>query len=113
MGIDCRVTRPTAEQVDTRSDVRVARVAGKQWGVVSIDELRACGLSDDAVLARVRAGWLHPLHRGVYAVGHDNPPLEGRFLAAVKACGAGAVLSHFAAAAHVGMVRWDARHPEG
>src|SRR3954453_19948283 len=85
MDIDCRVSRPTPEQVDSRRDSRVARLAAKQWGVVSIHELRGCGLSDDAVLVRVRAGWLHPLHRGVYAVGHDNPPLEGRFLAAVKA----------------------------
>jgi very-short-patch-repair endonuclease len=48
----------------------------------------------------------------VYAVGHDNPPLEGRFLAAVRACGAEAVLSHFSAAALFGLVRWDHRHPE-
>jgi hypothetical protein len=48
----------------------------------------------------------------VYAVGHDNPPLEGRFLAAVLACGAHAVLSHFSAAALFGLMRWDHRHPE-
>jgi Protein of unknown function (DUF559) len=52
------------------------------------------------------------MHRGVYAVGHANPPLEGRFLAAVKACGRDAVLSHFSAAALLGLVRWDGRHPE-
>jgi hypothetical protein len=38
--------------------------------------------------------------------------LEGRFIAAVKACGEGAVLSHFAAAALWGMVAWDDRYPE-
>jgi len=38
--------------------------------------------------------------------------LEGRFLAAVKACGPGAVLSHFSAAALYELVRWDDRHPE-
>ena len=53
---------------------------------------------------RVRNGRLHPLHRGVYAVGHPNLPLEGRFLAAVKACGPGAVLSHYSAAALWGFV---------
>src|SRR4051794_15040044 len=112
MEIDCRVNRPTPERVDSRRDTRVARLAARQWGVVSIHELRTCGLSDDAVLARVRAGWLHPLHRGVYAVGHDNPPLEGRFLAAVKACGPDACLSHYAAGARLGIVRWDGRLPE-
>ncbi len=86
-------------------------LAADQFGVVSIDDLRACGLSRDAVSTRVQAGRLHPLHRGVYAVGHTNISVEGRFLAAVKACGPGAVLSHFAAAAHWGMVEWDGRHP--
>ena len=50
--------------------------------------------------------------RGVYAVGHASPPVEGCFLAAIKACGAGAVLSHFTAAAVLGIVEWDGRDPE-
>jgi very-short-patch-repair endonuclease len=50
--------------------------------------------------------------RGVYAVGHASPPLEGCFLAAIKACGPGAVLSHFTAAAVLGIVEWDGRDPE-
>ncbi len=87
-------------------------MAGEQWGVLSIEELRDCGLSHDTVAVRVRSGRLHQLHRGVYAVGHPNPPLQGRFLAAVKACGAGAVLSHYSAGALWGFVNWDDRHPE-
>lgn len=79
--------------------------------MVSIHELRLCGLSDKAVATRVRRGWLHPVHRGIYAVGHANISIEGRFLAAVKACGPGAVLTHYAAAAHWRMVRWDDRYP--
>jgi hypothetical protein len=47
----------------------------------------------------------------VYAVGHTNISTEGRYLAAVKACGTGAVLSHYAAAAHWAMVTWDDRFP--
>jgi Transcriptional regulator, AbiEi antitoxin/Protein of unknown function (DUF559) len=112
MEIDCRVSPSYGHQVDSRPDVEVARRAAGQWGVVSVGELRECGLSKKAVSSRVRNGWLHQLHRGVYAVGHDNPPVAGRFLAAVKACGAGAVLSHFAAGAHLGLVRWDGRQPE-
>src|SRR6185503_7019823 len=95
MGDACQITRPRAEQPDTR----VARRAEKAWSVLGVRELRACGLSDDAIANRVERGWLHPMHRGVYAVGHGNPPLEGRFLAAVKACGPAALLSHFSAAA--------------
>ena len=48
----------------------------------------------------------------MYAVGHANLPLEGRFLAAVKACGPWAVLSHYAAAALLEFVEWDERDPE-
>ena len=50
-------------------------------------ELRACGLTQDAIARRVRNGRLHPLYRGVYAVGHANLAREGWWLAAVKACG--------------------------
>jgi hypothetical protein len=42
----------------------------------------------------------------VYAVGHPHLPLEGRFLAALLACGDGAVLSHRAAAAVGGFLDW-------
>jgi hypothetical protein len=97
---------------DTRPDVRVAQLAAEQWGVLSLDELRGCGLSRKEVMGRVRNGRLHILHRGVYAIGHPNVPLEGRFLAAVKACGPGAVLSHFSAAVLYELFRWDDRYPE-
>lgn len=109
---DCRLDRLRIDEVDTRPDGLVARRAARQYGVLSIAELRGCGLTPDAVAARVAKGWLHPLYRGVYAVGHAGVSLEGRFLAAVKACGDGASLSHFSAAAHLGLVRWDGRWPE-
>src|SRR5512133_2397272 len=99
-------------EVDTRPAMRVADLAAKQWGVVSLADLRACGFSRRAVAMRVRQGRLHPVHRGVYAVGHSKLPLEGSFLAAVKACGAGALLSHFSAASLWGLVGRDDRHPE-
>jgi hypothetical protein len=96
----------------TRPDVRLAQVAAEQWGVVDYDDLRRCGFSEDAVLRRVRDGRLHPLYKRVFAVGHPNVSVRGRFLAAVKACGPGAVLSHFAAAVLWGILRWDGRDPE-
>jgi hypothetical protein len=92
--------------------VLAARRAADAWGVLSLDELYACGLSRATVSKRVRNGRPHPLHRGVYAVGHPSVPLEGRFLAAVKACGPGAVLSHFSAATLWGFLEWDGRYPE-
>lgn len=96
----------------SRPEMAVARRAAEEWGVLSLEELRECGLTRRQVGLRVQTGRLHPLYRGVYAVGHPAVPLEGRFLAAVKAMGNGAVLSHFAAAALWGFVDWDGRHPE-
>ena len=49
---------------------------------------------------RCGTGRLHRVHRGVYAVGHRVLRPEGHRLAAVLACGPGAVLSHRSAAAH-------------
>jgi predicted transcriptional regulator of viral defense system len=93
---------------DTPPDRRVAELAARQWGVVSLAHLRAAGLSDDAVQRRVGAGRLHRLHQGVYAVGHTVLKREGRWLAAVLACGEGAVLSHRSAAAHWGLLQSEA-----
>jgi very-short-patch-repair endonuclease len=109
---ECRPCSLSGNKVDSRPDLWVARRAADQWGVLSLDELGECGLSRKAVMVRVRNGQLHPLHRGVYAVGHPNVPLEGRFVAAIKACGPQAVLSHFSAAALYGLVKWDDRYPE-
>jgi predicted transcriptional regulator of viral defense system len=77
-------------------------------GVVSVGQLLALGLDKDAVRRRARAGRLHRLHRGVYAVGHVVLKREGRWLAAVLACGDGAVLSHRSAAAHWGLLQTQA-----
>jgi hypothetical protein len=80
--------------------------------VLSLDELRACGLSPDQVTHRLRKGWLHRVYSAVYAVGHPALSMQGRLLAAVKSIGKDAVLSHFSAAALWGFVEWDDRHPE-
>ncbi len=87
----------------------MSRLAAVCDGVLSIHQLRACGLEDHAVARRVRDGQLHRLYRGVYAVGHPGLTLRGRFRAAVLACGDRAVLSHFAAAAFWGFWTWDER----
>jgi len=57
----------------------------------------------------VKRGLLYPLHRGVYMWGHPSPTPFARALAAVFACGEGALLSHRFAAA-----RWELRsEPDG
>lgn len=84
-------------------DARIAEVAARQYGVVSVDQLRRLGCSQDSVKRRVAAGLLHRLHRGVYAVGHSALPAEGHWLAAVLALGRGPrgggnLLEHWGAA---------------
>jgi Protein of unknown function (DUF559)/Transcriptional regulator, AbiEi antitoxin len=66
------------------------------------------GFDDSAILRRVRAGRLHRLHRGVYAVGHTVLNRQARYLAAVLAVGDGAVLSHRSAGVLWGIHRSDA-----
>lgn len=84
----------------------MATLAARQWGIVDLDDLRACGLSDRAIAWRVECGLLFRVHQGVFAVGHFSVPLEGRFLAAVKACGPDAVLSHWSAVVHWKLREW-------
>ena len=88
------------ELTSTPPERALAELANRQWGVISIAQLEALGLGRSAVTRRVQAGRLHRIHRGVYAVGHRALRVEGRRLAAVLACGPGAVLSHVSAAAH-------------
>jgi very-short-patch-repair endonuclease len=83
--------------------VLVAKIAERQYGMVSIGQLRGCGVSDDAVRARVALGQMHRVHQGVYALGHLALSPEGRWMAAVLAlggspCGGGWVLEHWGAA---------------
>jgi len=82
-----------------------AELATRQYGVIARRQLLATGLTPRAVERRIEAGRLHALHRGVYSVGHGTVPLRGRWLAAVLACGDGAVLSHKSAASLWGLMR--------
>jgi very-short-patch-repair endonuclease len=80
-------------------DAWIAKVAGRQHGVVTSAQLYEAGIDKDGVRWRVAAGRLHRLYRGVYAVGHRSLSWRGRWLAAVLAAGDGAALSHTSAAA--------------
>jgi very-short-patch-repair endonuclease len=65
--------------------------------------LVANGLTRRQFDGRIARGQLHVVYRGVYAVGHRSLSQEGRWLAAVLACGPGARLSHHSAAASWGL----------
>jgi very-short-patch-repair endonuclease len=77
----------------------VAALAARQFGVVARAQLAALGIGQTTIDRWLACGRLHRIHPGVYAVGHRSLSREGRFLAAVFACGDDAVLSHRAAAA--------------
>jgi very-short-patch-repair endonuclease len=93
--------------------------------LVTLEQLRALGISADGAYQRAVAGRLHRVHEGVYAVGHALLTKDGRWMAAVLACGSGAVLSHRSAAALLGIREIDhssvdvtapnrrGRHPSG
>jgi hypothetical protein len=76
--------------------------------VIGRDQLLGLGFTKSGIEHRVRVGRLHPIVRGVYAVGRRQLTSEGRWTAAVLACGPGAVLSHRSAAALWGFAR---EHP--
>jgi predicted transcriptional regulator of viral defense system len=83
---------------DPPPDARLARIAGRQHGVVTRRQLEAIGIRGTSVERRVASGRLVRLYRGVFAVGHVQRTRETRWIAAVMACGRGAVLSHLDAA---------------
>lgn len=80
-------------------DAEVAELARRQYGVASRRQLLEAGLNVKAIDYRLAIGRLHSLRQGVYAVGHQLIPREGRWLAAALASGPEAVLSHWSAAA--------------
>jgi hypothetical protein len=68
-------------------------LATRQHGVVSTRQLKAIGYGRNSASKANRVGRLRRLHRGVYAVGHEQLTWQGRCFAAVLAC-APAVASH-------------------
>jgi len=67
---------------------------------MALDQLRGLGITPRTAQARVDRNRWHRVQRGVYSlVPPDLLGREGRWLAAVLACGPGAALSHASAAA--------------
>lgn len=84
---------------------RVNAIASRRHGVITRAELLDAGIPSSTARDWATSGRIHRLHRGVFTV---VPPVllsqEGRWLAAVLACGVGAVLSHGAAAQLLGIL---------
>ena len=88
---------------DRGATAAIRALVERQHGVLAHWQLLQLGAARNMVLGRRQAGLLIPLHRGVYAWGHRQLTRQGRWMAAVLACGPGAVLSHFSAGSHWGI----------
>lgn len=74
-------------------------LARRQHGVIARDQLLEAGFSPHAIQHRLDKGRLHGIWPCTYAVGRPEVTKHGRWMAAVLACGDGALLSHESAAA--------------
>lgn len=101
-------------------------IAACQHGIICRRQLLEAGISSSTVAHRIRAGHLHKLYPGVYAVGHRRISKEGEWMAAALTGGDGAVLSHGSAgqlwrlisrferiAMHISLPRRSGARPRG
>ncbi len=93
-----RIRQPSLKQV-------LALVA-EQHGVVTRRQLLDLGLPAHGIAHRVKRGRLHQVRLGVYAVGRPELTRDGRWKAALLACGSGTFLSHAS-----GCEFWDLSDP--
>ena len=93
-------------------DRAIAWIARQQFGVISLEQLLARGLSYSQVEERVRAGRLHRLFSGVYAVGHTLLLDYAWLFAAQLTSGPDSFLSHRTSAAVWGLRVIDRRRIE-
>lgn len=90
----------------------LARLAATSHGVVTRAEVLRAGITAAELKQRIRVGALIREHKGVYRVGHRAPSVEARYMAAVKACGGGALLAGRAAGHLFGILRGGPPAPE-
>ena len=79
-------------------DLAASRIAAQQRTLLTTEQLVACGLENDAVTYRLKAGRLHLVFRGVLSMGCGELPPLARELGALLACGKGSFISHGSAA---------------
>jgi len=92
--------------------VEVAVIASGQHGRVSHAQLIGAGVDRDRIRRWCADGRLRRVYRQVYAVGHAAPSPHAGLIAAVLACGRGAVVSHGSAGHALGILRLRPAMPE-
>lgn len=90
----------------------VARIAARQHGRITTQQLLEVGVHHDRIKRWVADGRLHREYHGVYAVGHPGRTVLGAYAAAVFAAGSGAVLSNRPTAHLQRLLRGTAPPPE-
>jgi hypothetical protein len=113
----CRRTYKTGKYGPFRGHASVERavtaLAASQHVVFDLDQLCELGLTASAVRKRASSGRFHRIYQAVYSlVPRELLTRDGRFMAAVLACGPGAVLSHRSAAWLHGLLRTDRENIE-
>lgn len=76
-----------------RDKERVARLAARQHGRVTLDQLRRLGIAASTVQGWEAQGYLERLLPRVFAVGHSAPSREANLWAAILYAGPGAMLT--------------------
>src|SRR4051794_14828183 len=88
-----------------RTDEKIARLASRSHGAVTRRRLLAAGVTSRRIEWRCAGGSLIVVRPGVYRVGYRAPSIEATYMAAVLACGDGALLMGAAAAALYRLIR--------
>lgn len=97
---------------DRTAEEIIGRIAARSHGVVTRAELLAAGVTRAEIQHRRRTKALLGEYPGVYRVGHRALSTEAGYIAAVRACGAGALLSGRAAAYLLGLMKGSPPPPE-
>src|SRR6266568_3641510 len=80
-------------------DGRIARMAARQYGVVSRDQVLGLGVTKRVIQTRLRSGRWERLHVGVYRLAGTSSSWHQRLMVGCLACKNDAVVSHRSAAA--------------
>jgi very-short-patch-repair endonuclease/predicted transcriptional regulator of viral defense system len=87
-----------------RADRAILSLSASRHGVVTRADLIRAGVSAEGIKRRIRSRLLRPVHRGVYIVGR-HATAQSRAMAAARACGECAAVSHQGAAGLRGILR--------
>ena len=82
----------------------MGRIAERQHGVISREQLRTAGISEEGVAQGLGSGRLYPLFWSTYSLGWRGADPHGHLMAAVLACGEGTVVSHATAGWLLGLL---------